>query len=228
MSIDRKKHSAGHRARVRERFLDAPHKLPDYELLEQHLGYVIRRRDTKLLAKELLERFGNLAGVLDARKSELLDVPGIGPAVVTYFLQIRELAARYLTQEIHYEKRAVSLDDIGQLARSRLAGCMHEEVWAALLDNGNRLLIFTKVSTGSVDNVPLPTREIVQMVLDNHATGIILVHNHPGGSSRHSSLDLERTKEVVAALTGVRARLLDHLILADGKYYSLTRDHLLA
>ena len=57
-----KKHYTGHRARLRKRFLNDPHNVYAYEMMELLLGYVIRRGDTKPLAKELVERFGGIAG----------------------------------------------------------------------------------------------------------------------------------------------------------------------
>lgn len=228
MVIDRKKHNSGHRSRVRKRFQDDPHKLPDYELLELLIGYVHRRGDTKPLAKELLSRFGNIAGILDARETEILEVPGAGPALFVFLQQIRQTAARYFQQEIIIVKKGVTLDDIGRLARSRLAGNAREEVWVALLDNGNRLLKFMKVCAGSIENVLLSPRDVVALILHYEASGVVLVHNHPGGDTLPSVMDVEATRRLYEAVKGVGARLLDHLILADGKYYSLTRDHLLA
>jgi DNA repair protein RadC len=227
LSTDKKKYGVGHRARLRERFLGNPHTLPDYELLELLLGYVHKRGDTKPLAKELLARFGNLVGVMEAREVELLGIPGVGPALVTYLSEIRQLTARYLQQKIIIVKKAVTLDDIGKMARSRLAGHSREEVWVALLDNGNRLLNFERVSMGSVENVLFSPRDIVALILRYDASGVVLVHNHPGGDTLPSIMDLEATRKLYEAVKGVNARLLDHLILADGNYYSLTRDHLL-
>ncbi|HJA08824.1 MAG TPA: DNA repair protein RadC [Candidatus Mailhella merdigallinarum] len=222
-----KKHYTGHRARLRKRFLNDPHNVYAYEMMELLLGYVIRRGDTKPLAKELVERFGGIAGLLDAHPAERNAVPGLGPSTEAFLTLLREIIARYFEEAVK-KKTAVTLNDIGQLGRCRLAGCPHEEVWAALLDNGNRLLTFERIHTGSVDQVLISPREAVELTLKYKASALVLLHNHPGGSSRPSTLDTETTNRLRQAMKAVGLRLLDHLILADGQCYSLTTDNLLA
>ena len=220
------KHYHGHRARLRARFLESPHNLPTYELLELALGYVHLRGDTKPLAKELMERFGGLTGVLDAHPAERQAVPGAGPALEVFLILLREIIARYFEEAVK-KKKPVSLSDIGHLGRCVLAGCPHEEVWAALLDNGNRLLTFERLHTGSVDQVWISPRDVVELTLKYKASGLILLHNHPGGSTKPSTLDMEVTNRLRQAMKSVGLRLVDHLILADGCCYSLKSEHLL-
>lgn len=222
-----KKYHTGHRARLRKRVLTDPHNAYGYEMMELLLGYVIRRADTKPLAKELVDRFGGIAGLLDAHPTERKTIPGLGPATETYLVFLREIIARYFEETVR-KKTAVTLSDIAQLGRCRLAGCPHEEVWAALLDNGNRLLTFERIHTGSVDHVLISPREAVELTLKYKASALVLLHNHPGGSSRPSTLDTETTNHLRQAMNVVGLRLLDHLILADGQCYSLTTDNLLA
>ena len=90
----RRKDHTGHRARLKERFTLEPLALADYEILELLLGYVLIRKDTKPLAKELLERFGSLRGVMDARQDELESVAGVGPGLSVFWRLLREFAAR--------------------------------------------------------------------------------------------------------------------------------------
>lgn len=220
------KHYTGHRSRLRKRFLSDPHNAYAYEVMELALGYVHLRGDTKPLAKELVERFGGIAGLLDAHPTERDDVPGLGPSTEAFLVLIREIIARYFEEAVK-KKTAATLSDIGQLGRCRLAGCPHEEVWAALLDNGNRLLTFERIHTGSVDQVLISPREAVELTLKRKASSLVLLHNHPGGSSRPSTLDTETTNRLRQAMKAVGLRLLDHLILADGQCYSLTTDNLL-
>mgnify|MGYP006996066791 CR=1 FL=1 len=88
-----KKHYTGHRARLRKRFLNDPHNVYAYEMMELLLGYVIRRGDTKPLAKELVERFGGIAGLLDAHPAERNAVPGLGPSTEAFLTLLREIIA---------------------------------------------------------------------------------------------------------------------------------------
>lgn len=217
--------SAGHRARLRRRFLASPRSMPTYEVLELLLAQVLPRVDTKPLARELLDRFGSLPGVLDAHPAERSTVSGVGPALEAHLTLVREIIARYLEGTVK-KRKAVTLYDVGQIGRSRLAGCPREEVWAALLDNGNRLLTFEKVCSGSVDQVFISPRDVVELALTHKASAVVLLHNHPGGSGP-STLDIEATRHLRQAVTAVGIRFVDHLILRDGEIYSLTQDHLL-
>jgi len=215
----------GHRERLRRRFLESPHSIPTYEVVELLLTQVLPRVDTKPLARELLARFGSVPGILDAHPAELEAVPGVGTALKGHLILIREIIARY-TEETVKKKKAVTLQDIGQLARSRLAAFPHEELWVALLDNGNRLLTFEKVCSGSVNQVMISARDVIELALKHKASAVVLLHNHPGGSGP-SILDIEATHKLVQAVGAVGIRFVDHLIVRDGKIYSLTQDYVL-
>ena len=210
--------TAGHRSRLRSRVLPEPELAPAYEILELLLGYVYRRKDTKPLARELLRRFGGISGVLDAHPAELLDVEGVGESLETFRILFREVMSRYLEEKIK-QKPGVLPDDLASLARCRL-NPFSEEVWAALLDNGNRLLTFTRIRSGSVNQVLALPRDVAEIALRHKAAGLILVHNHPGGGEP-SLPDKEATHCLRQALAAVGLRLVDHLVLADGKCYSI-------
>jgi DNA repair protein RadC len=93
------KHYHGHRQRLRQRFLEQGLEgFQDYEALELLLQFVARQKDMKLVAKDLIERFGSFKNVLDASVEELEGVEGVGPAAVTLIHLTKEAAARYLQQ----------------------------------------------------------------------------------------------------------------------------------
>jgi DNA repair protein RadC len=129
---------AGHRSRLRARFLADPSAMPDHEVLELLLGYVRVRHDNKILARRLLQRFGSLSGVLSAPDAERGLVPDSGEGVDVFCALIREIIARSAQSAVQ-KKARVSLVDIGTAAAGRLRLCSDEEVWAALLDKKNSL-----------------------------------------------------------------------------------------
>lgn len=219
-------HYLGHRTRLRERILKNPREAESYELLELLLGYVNKRCDTKPLAKDLLKHFGSLWGVLNAHPTELESIKGIGESSKIFFILLRELVARYFIEPIK-EKKSVTLDDIAMLARCVLDGLYYEEVWVALLDNNNRLLSFDKVNTGEMDAAFCSPKMIAELAITKKATALVLVHNHPGGIKKASWADRETTLHVQKVMNLMGIRLLDHLIIADGKVISLANNHLL-
>ncbi len=220
-------HNQGHRGRLRARFLSAPEAPPDYELLELLLGYAILRKDTKPLAKSLLERFGSLRGVLDAKADDLLEVPGIGEGVVNFWAVIREIMARYEESPLRLRESLCSPEEVAAVARKRLGRLPHEEVWVAYVNNKNLLISWERAATGTINTSSVYPRDLAERALRLKATGLILVHNHPSGDASASGADLEITRRVQHAVATLGIRLLDHVIVTEKDCRSLLEERLL-
>jgi DNA repair protein RadC len=212
----------GHRARLRERLRRDACALADYEVLELILGLAQIRRDTKPLAKQLLKRFVSIRGVLNARDDELLDVPGFSAGTLALWRLLRELMARHAESQVCEQRRVTGPRDVADMARARLAGCAHEEIWAALLDTGNRIIAWIRMEEGTVGAAALHVRKLLEAALLRKASGIILVHNHPGGLARPSPADTELTRRLNRAAGAVGISLHDHLVLTENGYYSFS------
>ena len=224
---EEKAHHQGHRARLRERLLRDATSLADYEILELVLGLVQLRRDTKPLAKTLLERFESIQGVLNAHPNELAQVPGFSAGTHALWSLLREFMARYAESPLRRREVISSPQQVADIARVRLAGCPHEEIWAAFLDTGNRLLAWERLAQGTVNASTLHIRTMLEYALTRKASGIILVHNHPGGSTKPSGADIELTRAAYEAAKTVNLRLLDHLVLTESGSYSFKDQGLL-
>ena len=212
---------AGHRARLRARLEQEPLSVADYEVLELLLGLAIVRKDTKLLAHALLDRFKTIRGVLDARPDELRQIHGFGPSLMSLWKLIREILARYAAAEVGVRKELSSPQDVVAMARARLANLPNEESWIALVDAQNRLLFWNRLQKGSISSVSMSTRDVLEVALVNKASGIILIHNHPGGNPKPSGADIDFTKELVKLAPHLNLRLLDHIIVTAGDCYSI-------
>lgn len=213
-------HYHGHRQRLRERLHRDPLELADYELLELLLGVVITRRDTKPLAKELLKRFGTLRGVMNARPEELRKVEGFGPALEAFWSLWREMWARVREAPVQERTSLTSPQEVAELAMARLGNSPAEEFWMVAVDNKNRLMGWERISKGTVDQAPVYVREVLAAALKRQASGIILVHNHPGGDPKPSAQDVELTKRLVSSSRDLGIRVLDHLVVTEGSYDS--------
>lgn len=222
--MDDKKHYHGHRKRLRERLGKTPDKLPDYEILELLIGKVLVRKDTKPIAKELLSRFKSIKGVLDAKPAELRAVPGFGPALENFWQLLREVLARYAESPLRQREHLSSPEAVALVARSRLAGHEHEETWIAYVDTQNRLISWEQNSKGSVDAAMIYPRDIMERAILLKASGFILVHNHPGGSTTPSGADLQVTEHIKRAAQILGLRFLDHIIVTDEGYASVMSD----
>ena len=221
-------HYHGHRRRLRERFSRYGSQMEDYEILELLLTYALPRRDTKALAKELLNRFGNLKGLLAAEPRQLRDVPGFGPGLELFWGLWREFWVRLEQQDLAPGIRVDCPERVAETARRRLGYEPEESLWAALLDNKNRLITFHELRRGGVDHVSIQPREVLTPALEYKASAVILVHNHPGGDPTPSGQDLELTKRLQQVAVELGIRVLDHLVVAEETHCSLRGEGLLS
>ena len=129
---------------------------------------------------------------------------------------MRELEAR-CAQEQAGRAEALSLSEIAAMGKSRLGDCRQEEAWGVLLDRQNRMIAFQKIRRGTIDKVSLEPIEIVELMLRFHASSIVLMHNHPGGSAEASAEDREITARISSALSALGLHMHDHLIIAGQK-----------
>lgn len=218
---------AGHRQRLRKRFLRAPHEAEEYEVLELLLGYPLARKDTKPLAKELLRRFGNIRGVLQARQDELEQVDGFGPGLVAFWQVLRESMTRCVEAPVRQREILATPQAVAEMARIRLAGNAHEECWAALLDSQNRCIAWERLREGALENVLITPRDVLELALLRKASGIILVHNHPGGKAAASTADIMLTQELARLAPRMGVRFVDHVIVTEEHCLSLVQNELI-
>ena len=211
----------GHRKRLRSRFQkNGVEGMQDYEILELLLTYAIPRKDVKPYAKDLIERFGAISGVLDASRKELEEVLHIGPASSTLIRLIKELCAVYLSEKMKEKDALSSPQAVLDFARVKLAGLPHEAFMAIFLNTKNRVLDYKIIQEGTVDRAAIYPRRIVEEALDRHAAGIIFVHNHPSGDADPSPEDRQLTRSLVEAAKTIDLRVLDHIVVGKDGYCS--------
>ena len=226
--IDKKIGPAGHRRRLRERFLTAGRKaLADYELIELLLTYSIPRVDTKPATKGLLKRFKSIFHVLQQPRDRLLEIKGIGPETATFIRVIQACLTRATEAAVEHRETVSKPDDIFAFVRLHLGPGTTECLHALYLDNTRHVLHHQEVAMGTVDRLPLYPREVLKPALIHNATGLILVHNHPDGQPVPSETDIELTKQIedLSGLFGIK--LLDHMIVTKLQAYSIKTGKLL-
>lgn len=211
----------GHRQRLRERLECEPQSVRDYEVLELVLGLALIRRDTKALAHALLNRFGNIRAALDARPDELEQVEGFGPGLMALWRLLREVMTRYALAPLLSREDMASPEAVARVARQRLGNLPHEESWLALVDSQNRLISWERLRRGGISSIAIQPRDVLEAALLRKASGIILVHNHPGGSAKPSAADIELTDEIKNLAPRLGLRFLDHVIVTSGDCYSI-------
>ncbi len=224
-------HYHQHRRRLRERFLKSGVAgFAEHEVIELILTLAIPRRDVKEPAKALLARFGNLRGVMDAPRSELQAVAGVGEVAATALQVIRAVATLYLQQAS--EDEAEALSDPRRLSdfwRMRIGALKHEVFAVAYLDSAGRLLRdgVETLQEGTIDRAAVYPRRVAAAALRREAAAIVLAHNHPNGLLQPSEHDKLITRAIVLAAETVGLRVVDHLIVAAQDTFSFRQAGLL-
>ncbi|MGO9389333.1 RadC family protein [Rhodoblastus sp.] len=214
--------NAGHRERLRERFLQGgAEALADYEMLELLLFRAIPRRDVKPIAKMLLKRFGSFGEVVAAPAARLKEVEFIGDAAVTE-LKIVEAAARLLSRETMRKRLTLgAFAQVLEYCRGAMAFLDTEEFRVIFLDKKNGLLADEVQGRGTVDHTPVYPREIIRRALELNCSAIILVHNHPSGDPTPSSADIVMTQNIASLAKPLGITVHDHLIIGRNGHSSL-------
>ncbi|MFN7103218.1 MAG: RadC family protein [Pseudorhizobium sp.] len=219
---DKQAHYHGHRDRLRSRYRDhGDAALADYELLELLLFRLIPRKDTKPIAKALIDRFGTLAGVFGAPATLLQEVSGVGEAVALDLKLIATVAHRMLKSELRGKQVLSSWSSVIDYCHAAMAYESREQFRILFLDKRNALIADEVQGLGTVDHTPVYPREVVRRALELSATAIILVHNHPSGDPTPSRADIDMTRTIVETAKPLGITVHDHIIIGKDGHASL-------
>ena len=214
----------GHRQRLRERFLEEGlENFKEHEVLELLLYYCIPRRDTNIIAHNLIDRFDTLAGVLEAPPSELKKVEGMGDGAATFIALLQAAERYYLVNKQDDGKPMTSVEACGRYLVPKFRNLRNESVYLLSLDAKCKMLSCRLVGEGSVNSAAVPIRRIVEMALEAGATSVMLAHNHPSGIALPSPEDVQTTRRLAMALSAVEIGLVDHIVVADEDYVSMAQ-----
>jgi DNA repair protein RadC len=211
----------GHRKRFKERFIkEGLSNFEPHQVLELLLFFAIPRIDTNPLAHKLIDHFGSIINVLDADVEELKSIDGLGENASTLISFVSQLSLYYATNK-HDKKEALdSSAKACSYVKDLFLTKKYECFFVVCLDNQNRVNMAKKLFEGTTNETPIYPRILVEYALRYTATGIIIAHNHPGGSLTPSSADMQATKDIKNALHTIGVKLLDHIIVADNKTVS--------
>lgn len=224
---DAKPHHAGHRQRLRERFLKHGDSLADYELLEMLLFSAHPRGDVKPLAKALLSYFGSFGKVMLAEPNELLRVEGMGEAAVTAIKVAKAAAERLLKEDIADRAIIKSWTQLLDYCRLHIGHNQNEEFHVLFLNHKLELIADERQQKGTVNHTPVYPREVVKRALELGASSLILAHNHPSGDVTPSRSDIDVTRQIVDAARPLGIEIHDHVIIGAKKHFSFKSKGLL-
>jgi len=214
--------------RPRERLLaHGPSVLTEAELLAVFLRTGAPGRTVLELAREALDRFGGLNGLIGAPRAEVEKLAGFGPAKYAQLQAVLELARRALREDVKRETLLNSPQKVRDYLRLTLAHLQHEVFVALFLDAQNRLIAHDELFRGTLTQTSVYPREIVKQALRHNAGAVIFAHNHPSGIAEPSRADELLTRTLKTALDLVDVRVLDHIVVAGSTSTSFAERGLL-
>lgn len=226
--MDKKEQNKGHRQRLKDKFRKAGGDgLHDYELLELLLTYALPRRDLKPLAKNLIEKYGGLSGVLDASFDDLEKMKGLKGGPSGLIRLVKAVIEQYMAEEMKARDALSSPLAVLAFAKTKIAGLPNEAFLCIFLNTKNEVLDHRIINQGTVDKAAVYPRRIIEEALNLHAAGLILVHNHPSGHCQPSPEDKALTDSIVSVAKTMDIRVLDHIIVGRLGHYSFAEKNLI-
>ena len=222
MSIaSQKSYCAGHRQRAREKLLNlGADKLRDYEIVELMWFLIFKRKDVKPLAKELLLRFKTIDKILDAPKSELVKIKGIGEKTANAIKIINGIVLSAVKSRVIKRNHINCFDDVINYCKLNMKNLVAEELRVLFLNAVNEIIADEIMQKGDINTVKIYPRMVARRCLELGASGIILIHNHPSGDPTPSRDDIFATKRIAEALSVFEISLQDHIIIGDNRHVS--------
>lgn len=207
--------------RPRERLLaQGAETLSDAQLLAILLRVGRRRSSAVQVALELLHRLGGVAGLARCGIDELCAVPGVGEAKAAQLKAAVELGKRALASPLSKGMRISSSRDLFDHYHPGLRDLRHEIFKVVLLDAKHAIVRDATVSAGSLTLSIVHPREVFTMAVRESAAAVIFLHNHPSGDPTPSQEDRVLTARLVSAGEVLGIRVLDHIVVGDGRYVS--------
>ena len=174
------------------------------------------------VGRELLDRFGSLAGILAEPPSSLTSVRGVGRRLASRIAAARELARRLRVHERNSPKLYLTgPEDVADMFMREMALLDREHFRAILLNTKNRILGVRTISIGSLNASIVHAREVFKAAVAESAQAIVLVHNHPSGLPEPSSEDVVVTERLAEAGRILGIEILDHIVLGSQGFVSL-------
>jgi DNA repair protein RadC len=202
---------------------DSASLLSDSELLSVLFQRGAQAQPAIELSENLLQHFGGLRPLLQTEPQQLCELKGIGNARLAILRALPELAKRYFEASLPKGQAIRSPADTEAYLVAKLRDLPHELFCCLYLDNRHRIILFDELFRGTIDGTSVYPREVVKQALSVNAAAVIVAHNHPSGVAEPSQADERITRRLKSALELVDIRLLDHLIIGDGKASSLAK-----
>lgn len=203
--------------------------LSNAELLAILIGSGNTEESAVELMRKILEQYHNNLGMLGkADIDELCRFKGIGPAKAITILAASELGRRRADEKPRERKQIKSSQDIYEVFHPVMCDLPVEEFWVMLLNQSLKVIDRIRISQGGLTSTQADVRCILREALLKRAVGIVLCHNHPSGNTTPSREDTRLTELLCRAAETMNIKVIDHVIVTDGSYFSYADEGKLA
>ncbi len=212
--------------RPREKLLkNGEHTLSDSELLAILLRSGVKGESAVDVARKIIHKFKTFRNMSHTDLSHWKEFKGLGAAKITQIKAAIEIGRRFGDEKTKENKIRINTSkDAADLLMKRMRDLKKEVFKIMLLDGQNKLIDIIEVEEGSVTQASPIIREIISKALQNFATAIICVHNHPSGNFNPSQADKDFTAELISAGKIMQIKVLDHIIIGDDNYFSFLNE----
>jgi len=215
--------------RPREKLMiHGPRSLSDAELIAILIGSGNTGETAVELSRRILSSVNNNLNELARKGTDFLQsFNGIGQAKAITILAAIELGKRRKDASPEQKEKITSSKDAADYFRPIVNDLEVEEFWMMFLDRANNIIGKHRVSIGGISGTVIDVRVIMKEALNNKSSSIILCHNHPSGNLVPSDADLKITRKIREAGEIMDIKVLDHIIIANQKYYSFADEGIL-
>ena len=220
---EQKQDSRRNSLRLRERLMNEHgfETFDDAEILATVLSYASGTKDAAGLVAKLLDTFGSLKAVLEARPEQLLRVEGMNKTRASLITMMIPMARVWMRSANEYRDRIGNSREAEAYCKSLLIGERLENFFVIALNAQCKILGRRRISPGSLSEVSAYPRLVMETALNYNAHSVLLCHNHPGGTCAPSPEDIASTVQLQRLLQGVGILVLDHIIVANDTTYSM-------
>lgn len=217
----------GHRQRMRNRFYkEGIDSFEPHEALEMLLYFTIPRHDTNAIAHKLIEHFGSFHGVLEANREDLMKA-GVTENTAAHLNMIPAFLNYYMQSHSTGTPLFPDCTSIGNFAVNKIGERTNEVFGILCLTMQRKFINFEIIEEGTVTSASVAPRKVAECALRNNASKVVFVHNHPGGSLVPSVEDKLLTKALSSMLEGIGISVVDHIIVANGRFSSMSEQGLI-
>lgn len=197
-------------------------RLSNSELIALLINSGTREKSAVALAEEILAQDRSGIGYLrESSVQELMNIKGIGSSKAARIMAAVELGKRIASKPVQKGMKIQDDEDVAKLFMEEMRGLKKEVFKAVLLDSKGGVISVETVSVGELGSTIVHPREVFSQAVKKSAAAIVFVHNHPSGEPRPSGEDIATTNRLIECGELLGIRVVDHLVIGDGRYMSL-------